>query len=244
MRPFHVTCSMSPSRCGCLRTSVEIATCPSSRARCAPRHEWKPPPNDMWSRASARRRSSSIGGCAPLLGIAVGRTETRHQDRTRLDRRTVDLVRRERDRGATSARASRSAATRRRRLRRPRRRVASNSSWWRLRNNASVPLPMRFTVVSWPAMYSSITCSTSSCGLRRSPSSSAAISALNRSSVGCVALPLDDLVRVSDDVVDRPRTRRATPHATESGRTSSRPHPTIRAAGSGHGPRACRASPR
>ena len=66
-----------------------------------------------------------------------------------------------------------------------------------------MPLPMRLTVVSWPAMKSSITWSTSSSAERRSPSSSAAMSA-GEQVVGRVrALPLDRVEHVLDHVVGR-----------------------------------------
>ena len=47
-----------------------------------------------------------------------------------------------------------------------------------------MPVPIRFTVVSWPATNSSETWSRSSTDDSRSPSSSAAISAVSRSSAG------------------------------------------------------------
>ena len=79
--------SVASSSFGKRRTSGLIASRPSSRARCAPRQEWTPPPNDMCWLASARRRSSVSAVVAPLRAVAVGRAEAGHQQRARFDRR-------------------------------------------------------------------------------------------------------------------------------------------------------------
>ena len=95
----------------------------------------------------------------------------------------------------------RSAAARRRRWRRATDRRCQASSWSRWRSRASMPLPMRLTVVSCPATNSSPTLSISSCVVSVSPSSSAVISADSRSSAEMAALPLDDLADVAEHVL-------------------------------------------
>ncbi len=58
------------------------------------------------------------------------------------------------------------------------------SCWSGCSSRARVPLPMRLTVVSWPAMNSSTSWSSSSSSVRASPSSCWAIMPLRRSSPG------------------------------------------------------------
>ena len=68
---------------GSVGRGVLIASVPSSRARCAPRHEWTPPPNDMCWLASARRRSSVSAVSPHFARIAVRRAEAGHQEACR-----------------------------------------------------------------------------------------------------------------------------------------------------------------
>ena len=112
------------------------------------------------------------------------------------------------------------------------RRVASrSSSWSRLRSSASMPLPMRFTVVSWPATNSSTTCSTSSSRGEAIAFVLGRDQPVSRSSPGFSRFhAMTSFARCPDVVArdDHSRSRRG----SGSGRTSSRPRPTTRGAAS------------
>ena len=67
MRPFHSSVSVASSRSGKRARACRLLPRPSSRARCAPRQEWTPPPNDMCSRASDARRGRARSAVGPAL---------------------------------------------------------------------------------------------------------------------------------------------------------------------------------
>ena len=186
-RPFHAGVSVASSRSGNRRISVPRAMRPSSRASAAPRQWWIPDPNARCWAAPGRVEVERCGVVTPLGRVAVGRRQARQHEHAGARwcwSPTLDVGRRDPTRELH--RRSRSAAARRPRWRRATGRRATVRAARGCGAARSVPLPMRLTVVSCPAMYSRITWSRSSSGERRSPSSSAAMSAESRSSAGWV----------------------------------------------------------
>ena len=119
-------------------------------------------------------------------------------------------------RARCAAPVRRSAAARRRRRRRATDRRATARSWSGLRSSASVPLPIRLTVVSWPATYSSTTNAISSAGLSVSPSSSTDEQRRQQVVAGCA--------RRSSMIVDEVRDQlHRSPPRRRRGRPSWRP---------------------
>ena len=125
---------------------------------------------------SGRRDVEPVGVGEPL-GIAVGRRQQGDDALARLDRRRHRPAT-----GTVAVRPVRWTGPSKRSTPPPRRARATGrrrrrSHWSRWRSRATVPLPMRFVVVSWPATNSSTTVERSSSSESVSPSSSAASSA-------------------------------------------------------------------
>ena len=126
--------------------SVPIAMRASIRARGAPRQWWMP-----WPKESAASLTGDVQGVGRpgSAGIAVGRRQREHH-RAGRNRRPSDRRQfRPSGRGGRSAPARRSAATPRSR---PSARVpAQQRKLVGVGQQREHPLPIRFTVVSWPA---------------------------------------------------------------------------------------------
>src|SRR5215510_12254775 len=163
------------------RTRVPRAIWPSSRARGAPRQKWIPKPKAMWR--FSFRVTSSRSGSLNCLGsrLAAPMTETTTESlgmRWPPISTSAVVMRPVRCTGPSKRRSSSMPVW----VEAGSSRNARNwSGCWR---RARSPLPIRLTVVSWPAMRRSMQVETSSGSLSLLPSSSAAIRPVRRSERG------------------------------------------------------------
>ena len=133
-------------------SAAPMASAPCSRASEAPRQWWVPLPKAEVSGGVGAAQVELVGGRAEDRRVVVGRPERREHERAGRHGEAADLDVGEGDAaGELHRRVEAQQLVDRRGAERSGRRATARAGRGGC-SRAQVPLPMRFTVVSWPAM--------------------------------------------------------------------------------------------